>query len=170
MTLLVSQSLGSFSPPTCASKSLSQLGASHGSLPTTVFCRAGRINWLLSESWGIKLAFLALSLRWPTWEAARLGAALARAAMRSFDPTHQTVPRFWELVGLRSPTGRPPKEPWGSWKHSHCYPLRSLEKSSLMLWISWGLPVTSSHELRLLLPSSDHKYKGIISCLLCLPR
>ena len=65
MILFVSQSLGSFVSPTCASKSLSQLGGSHGSLPSTVYCRAGRTNLLLSEFWGIKPSFLALLVRGP---------------------------------------------------------------------------------------------------------
>ena len=49
MILFASQSLCSFIDPICASKSLSQLGGSHGSLPTTAYCRAGRTNLLLSE-------------------------------------------------------------------------------------------------------------------------
>lgn len=60
-------------------------------LPTTVCCRTDMINQLLTEFWGVELSSLVLFLRGLKCEAVRRGAALARFAMGSFDPTHQTV-------------------------------------------------------------------------------
>ena len=146
MILFVSQSLGSFVSPTCASKSLSQLGGSHGSLPSTVYCRAGRTNLLLSEFWGIKTFFFGPLSQRTLCEAARTGAAVATVVMRSSDPTYQTVPWTWKLVGMGSPSGSPPHptpdmEPQESCKHTHCWSLRSL------LWCSKSGAVSLLHAL-----------------------
>lgn len=148
MILSASQGLGSFIAPTCASKSLSQLGGSHGSLPTTAYCRAGRTNLLLSEFWGIKPWGFGPLIHWTLYEAARTGAAVARVVMRSSDLTYQNVPWTWELVGLRSPTRGPtPMPPHGAAGILQTHSLLFIEKSSLMLSIRRSLPVTCSHKL-----------------------
>ena len=149
MILFVSQSLGSFVSPTCASKSLSQLGGSHGSLPSTVYCRAGRTNLLLSEFWGIKTFFFGPLSQRTLCEAARTGAAVATVVMRSSDPTYQTVPWTWKLVGMGSPSGSPPPPHprHGATGILQTHSLLVIEKSSLMLQIRRSLPVTCSHKL-----------------------
>ena len=130
MILFASQSLCSFIDPICASKSLSQLGGSHGSLPTTAYCRAGRTNLLLSEFWGIKPCFLALLFRGPyvrQSEQELLWLELWWGALTS--PTKMSPGlESWRDWGVQqvAPPPRPNMELQGSYKHTHCYSSRSL--------------------------------------------